>query len=117
CGVLAIGIYRNWPLIHYLSFLANYALVFAALKGYDQTLFGEFMPFLIGFFVLYSTMSFLNRQVRQNPAHLLDLLSLILNAAIFFSITYRLVDETYGRSWVAAVTLSLTLYYAIHFLA
>jgi uncharacterized membrane protein len=117
CGVLAIGMYRNWPFIHYLSFVANYALVFAALKGYDKTQFGEFIPFLIGFFVLYSTMSFLNRQLRQTPTHLLDLISLILNAAIFFSIVYRLVDETYGRRWVAAVTLGLAIYYAIHFLA
>ncbi len=117
CGVLAIGVYRNWPLVNYLSFIANYALVLSTLTDYDQTKFWEFMPFLIGFFVLFSTMSFTNRQVRQTPTHLLDLLLLLLNVAFFFAISYRMVDELYGRKWIAAVSIGLTIYYSAHFAA
>ena len=117
CGVLAIGIYRNWPLVNYLSFVANYALLFSTLSQYDPELFYDFYPFIVGFFVLFSTMSFLNRQVRQQEANLLDLLSLLLNAAIFFGLSYRMIDEAFGRSWIAAATIGLTIYYAIHFFA
>lgn len=116
-GILAIGIYRNWPLVNYLSFLANYGLFFAAMQTYSSAQFNEVYPFVVGFFVLYSTMAFLNRQIRQSAAHLLDLGLLLANAAIFFGVSYHLIDEVAGYKWVAAVTLGLTLYYTLHFYA
>jgi uncharacterized membrane protein len=114
CGVLAVGAYRNWPFVHYLSFVANYGLLLLVMRGYDPSHFWEVYPFLIGFFVLFSTMSFLNRLLRASPTHLLDLLSLLLNAAIFFGISFSLVEEVFGRRWVAAVSLGITAFYASH---
>lgn len=116
-GVLAIGAYRNWPLINYLSFLANYTLVFYSLQNYSPVVLSEVLPFLTGFFVLFSTMAFLTRQIRQVPAHLLDLLLLLVNAAIYFGLAYQLIERPYGHWWVSPVTLGLTAYYAAHFLA
>lgn len=117
CGTLAIGGYKNWPLLHYLSFVANYGLFFLSMQAYEISNFAEVYPFVVGFFVLFSTMSFLNRQLRSEATHLLDLLALLANTAIFFGISYRLIDEAYGRTWIAAATIGLTLYFAGHFFA
>ncbi|MCC7474729.1 MAG: DUF2339 domain-containing protein [Pirellulales bacterium] len=115
CGVLFISTYRNWPLAHYLSFVANYGLFNFAMEGYDKSLFWQVYPYLIGFFVLFSTMAFLSKQVRNRETHLLDLLALLLNAAIFFGASYYLIEEAYRREWVSVVTLGLTAYYTLHF--
>lgn len=114
-GILALGIYRNWPLVNYLSFFANWVLFFAAFVGYDSSQFVEVYPFVVGFFVLFSTMAFLNRQIRQTTTHLLDLFLLLVNAAVFFGVSYYMIDEVFDRKWVAAVSIGLTLYYALHF--
>lgn len=117
CGVLAIAIYKNWPLVNYLSFLANYFLLALAMRAYTPTDFSEVYPFLIGFFVLFSTMSFLNRQIRSEQTNLLDVLSLLLNTAIFFGLSYRLIDQAFERTWISAATIGLTIYFTAHFFA
>lgn len=119
CGVLLISVYRNWPLAHYLSFVANYSLFFLAIQTtadnrYDSSQFWLVYPFAIAFFVLFSTMAFLNKQLRNLPVQLLDLLALLLNASIFFGISYQLVNDAYGQIWVGAASLGLSIYYGLH---
>lgn len=114
CGVLGMCYWKNWPLVNYLSFFATYALVFATMSDYDSTHFAEVMPFLISFFVLFSTMSFLFKIVNQSKSNLLDLIALVVNAAVFYGLSFKLVDELYDRQWVAVVTLSLAAFYSIH---
>ena len=72
------------------------------------------MPFLTAFFILFSTMTFLYKIANASKSNLLDLLALLLNAGVFYAVSYRLVDQAYGREWVAAVTLSLATFYAGH---
>ena len=43
------------------------------------------MPFLVGFFVLYSTALFLFNVVQRTKSTLLELIGLLLNAGIFFA--------------------------------
>ncbi len=64
-----------------------------AMRAYDVSHFAEVYPFLVGFFILFTTMAFLHRQVRSENTNLLDILSLLLNTAIFFGLSYRLIDE------------------------
>ncbi|MBS0204149.1 MAG: DUF2339 domain-containing protein [Planctomycetes bacterium] len=114
CGVLGLCYWKNWPLVNYLSFFATYSLFFASMTAYDKTHFHEVMPFVISFFVLFSTMAFLFKIVNQAKSNLLDLLALFINAAVFYGVSFNLVDEMYGRQWVAVVTLSLAAFYSIH---
>ncbi len=72
------------------------------------------MPFLVGFFVLYSTTLFLFNIVQRTKSTLLELIGLLLNAGIFFAASYLLVSEAYGQRAVAVVTLGLTAFYAAH---
>lgn len=114
CGVLGMCYWKNWPLVNYLSFFATYTLFFASMRDYDVTHFGEVMPFLISFFVLFSTMAFLFKIVNQSKSNLLDLIALLINAAVFYGVSFNLVEEMYGRQWVAVVTLALAAFYSIH---
>ncbi len=113
-GVLAICYWTNWPLVNYLSFVGTYGLTFAALQDYEVSKFWEVFPFLVAFFVLFSTMTFLYKLVRQDSSNLLDLLAMLLNAGVFFVVAGRMVNEIYGRRWVAAMAASLAAFYTAH---
>ncbi len=113
-GVLGISYKKHWPVLHYLSFLGNYGLFFAAMQKYTVADFWRVMPFLTAFFVLYSTMIFLYNLAHRAKSSLLELLELLVNAGIFFTVSYALVREAYGSRWVAAVTLGLALFYLAH---
>ena len=113
-GVLAMCAAKNWPLLHYLSLFCNYALAAAALNDYTPPLYVTVLPFFVGFFVLYSTMVFLYNVRRDKPSNLLDILMLLINAGLFFSIVGRLTYDRFGRHDVAFVSLALTAYYTAH---
>jgi uncharacterized membrane protein len=115
CGVLGIALWKDWKLLNFLSFVCTYALVGASLqRAYSVAYFWEVMPFLAAFFVLFSTLVILYNLVNRVPSTVLDLLALFLNAGIFFGLSYQLIQEAYGREWVAAVTLSLAAFYVGH---
>jgi uncharacterized membrane protein len=117
CGVLAICFWRNWPLVNLLAFVATWCLVPAALVQYETSQFREVYPFIVGFFVLFSTMTFLYKVVRGTPATVLDLFALFANAAVFFGISFWMVDDAFGRRQVALVTLGLAAFYTLHVLS
>lgn len=114
CGILGISLKKNWHLLNYLGFVCTYALFCAAMRDYQRSEFWNVMPFLTGFFVLYSTTLFLFNVVQRTKSTLLELIGLLLNAGIFFGASYLLVNEAYGQRAVAAVTLGLTAFYAAH---
>ncbi|MBS0262184.1 MAG: DUF2339 domain-containing protein, partial [Planctomycetes bacterium] len=113
-GVLGLCYWKNWPLVNYLSFIATYLLVFGSLRPYTVENFWEVMPFLVAFFVLFSTMTFLYKIVNKVHSNLLDLLALLANAGVFFGLSYDLIDEAYGQNWVAVATLALAGFYTAH---
>ncbi len=113
-GVLGICYWKNWPIVNYLSFFATYALFFAAMRSYDATDFWEVFPFMIAFFLLFAAMTVLYKIVRHTKSNLLDLIAMFINAGVFFAVGYRLIDERYGRKWIAALSLGLASFYTAH---
>jgi uncharacterized membrane protein len=113
-GILGVSMRRRWPLAGYLAFVCTFTLFFAAMRDYTTQNFSQVMPFLIAFFILFSTMSFIYNMVNRVKSNLLDVLALFLNSAIFFAVSYQLIDEIYGRKWVAIVSLGLAFFYAAH---
>ncbi len=115
-GVLWVCRYKQWPLLHYLSMLCNYLLMIAGLASYQRSpeQFWQVMPFVTAFFVLYSTMVFLYNLRTGNKSNLLDVLVLFANAGIYFATSFVLIEVTFQREWVAAVTLGLTAFYVAH---
>ncbi len=116
CGVLGISYARPWPLLNYLSFVFTYGLFFSALnaKPYAVEHFWQVMPFLSGFFVLFSTAIFSCNVGQQARATLLEPIGLLVNAGIYFATSYPLVEQAYGHRGVAVVTIALAAYYAAH---
>ncbi|MCE9555280.1 MAG: DUF2339 domain-containing protein [Planctomycetes bacterium] len=116
CGVLAVNYRKNWHLLNYLSFICTYGLFFASMAKapYKVENFWEVMPFLTAFFILFSTSTFLFNVVRREKTTLLELLALVINAGIYFAVSYRLVDQAYNYQWVSVVTLSLAAFYIAH---
>ncbi|MBN1394548.1 MAG: DUF2339 domain-containing protein [Pirellulales bacterium] len=115
-GVLGISYKKNWRLLNYLSFAGTYLLLFATMRrwNYCPENFWQVMPFLIAFFVLFSTMNFLFNFVNRNKTSLLEVLALIVNAGIFYGLSNCMIRNAYDSRWVAAVTLSLSAFYAAH---
>lgn len=114
-GVLGICAWKRWPLLNYLSFAGNFLLVGGSLKDYRYDMhFWQVMPFLIAFFVLFSTMVFVFNLFNRTKSNLLDVLVLFLNAAVFFCLSYWMIKKSYGEKWVATVTLGLTAFYIVH---
>jgi len=113
-GVLGISYRKHWHLLNYLSFLCTYVLFFGAMQKYEVRNFWEVEPFLAGFFVLFSTMVFLFQLLHRAKSSLLDVLGLLINAGIFFGVSYNLVEEALGYRWVAVVSLALAAFYVAH---
>jgi uncharacterized membrane protein len=115
-GVLGVCYRKHWPLVNYLAFGCTQALVFSSLRMYRQEDFWQVMPLLAGLFVLFSMMSFLYTLGTKAASNLLDVIALLVNAAIFYGLSHRLIGDAYGTEWVAVATLSLTTFYALHVL-
>jgi uncharacterized membrane protein len=111
-GILAVCYWKNWPLVNGLNFLGTWSLFFAAMTDYTPADFWMVMPFAAGFFLLFSTMTWLYTVVRRQRSNLLDILFVLVNAAIFGGVAYQLINQAYDRGWVAAATIPLALHYA-----
>ncbi len=114
CGILTINWFKQWYLLNFLGFVFNYLLFFGAMQSYQNSDFWRVLPFLTAFFVMYSTMVFLFCLVNRVKSTLLDLLALIINAALFFATAYHMIDAAYGQIWVALLTVSLAAFYVGH---
>ncbi len=114
-GVLGIAHRRHWHLLNALAFIATWLLVAASLDhGFTPERFWQVMPFLAAFFVLFSTVIFIYQVLHAIKATLIDLIMLILNAALFFGFSYELIRKTYSTEWAAAVALGLACFYTGH---
>jgi len=114
-GVFGIVYRKNWHLLITLSFIFNYVLYFsAAERYYNTTHFVPVISFLTGFFILYSTMSFVFNLVNRRKSTILELIALHVNAAIFFGAGYDLIRGVADTSWTAAITLGLSVFYTAH---
>lgn len=114
-GALWVCSQRKWPLLNYLTMGCHYLLFISSMLAYYKIeLFWEVMPFLIGTFVIFSTMVFIYNLRLNVKSNLLDVLVLFLNAGVFFASSYWLIERTFDKEWAAAVTLGLSVFYAIH---
>ena len=114
-GVLGMARQRRWHLLNYLGMACTYILYFAAVdKFYSTADFWNVMPFLIAFFVLYSTVIFIYNLTSREKSTLIELLGLLANAGIFFGAAYYLVDDCYGQIWTSLVALGLSVFYTLH---
>ncbi len=114
-GVLGVAYRKRWYLLNYLALLGTYTLYFSALHAhYAPAHFWRVMPFLVVFFAIFSTITFVYCIAKRERATLLELLVLLANTAIIYGSGYHLIAEAYGREWAAVLTLGLTAFYVVH---
>lgn len=114
-GVLIISIRRQWFVLNLLAFLFTTLHMFAVLMWWDNPLsFQLAMPFLILYFLIFSTSTFLFQVLWKEKSTWLDLGFLLLNAGAFFLSARELVLQNYTREAVSVVTLFLAVFYALH---
>ncbi|MEM9015508.1 MAG: DUF2339 domain-containing protein, partial [Verrucomicrobiota bacterium] len=115
CGVFFLAWKKNWRILNYLSFAATSLIALEAVnKGFAPDRFWDFLPFLIAFFVLFSTVTYVYQLVNKEKSTLLELLFLFLNAGVFLIFAFYVIENTYSREPVAIVTFSLALFYVGH---
>jgi uncharacterized membrane protein len=114
-GMFFIASRKNWRLLHYLSFLATSLLVLMATeKGFQPDRFWEFMPFILAFFALFSSVTFVYQLVHRRTATLLELIFLFLNAAVLVGFAVRYIEARFDREAIAVLTLGLAAFYIVH---
>lgn len=114
-GMFLIASRRNWRLLHYLSFAATCTHVGWTLgRSFAPERFWEFMPFLLAFFALFSSVTFVYQLLHRRPSTLLELIFLFLNAAAFTGFSVHCIEASYRRETIALLTLGLAVFYILH---
>ncbi|MDD4341553.1 MAG: DUF2339 domain-containing protein [Kiritimatiellae bacterium] len=113
-GVLGISRRRHWPLLNYLAMLLTYALAALTIsRDYVAADFVVVLPFLTGFFLLFTAAMFLYNLVSGEKATLLEVLGTMANGAAFFALGHGVVATAYSTRMVAVLTLALAAFYVI----
>jgi len=113
-GVLAVSLYRKWPMFRYLSFLFGHlALWISLLDG----LFGSFMHqvpallYAIMLFVFYLAVISLYHIRRKTVSTAGDFSLLVLNGLLFFGESALLLSDLYGDDYLGFYAVVLGLLY------
>ena len=116
-GVLGIARLRQWHLLNILAMVCTYVLFFGSVHQpgfYAPEKFWTVFPFLAAFFALFSTVMFAYNLHRRESSSLIEIMALLANAAVVFYGGYELIEPQFGRDWVAALTLALSVFYIGH---
>lgn len=113
-GIFVTASYKNWRLLNYLSLVCTYGITAISLIDFSADKFWQTMPFLIGFFVLYSTMSFIHNFIWKTRATVLEISALFANVSAFFFLGRHVMIQSWDDRWMAALTLCLAAFYISH---
>ncbi|OGV51648.1 MAG: hypothetical protein A2X49_13950 [Lentisphaerae bacterium GWF2_52_8] len=112
-GLIWVARHRDWKVLNFLSFAFTCALYYGSMsKFYDKALdYPVAMGFLALFFLIFSFIPILYNIVHSQKSTLIELIFMFLNAALFFSVSYSLTEQLYGREWTAAISIALAGFY------
>lgn len=115
-GVLGMAQARPWRLLNYLSFLFTYGIYLASLPGstglraQPQVYLGA----LAAFFALHASLVYGHNIRRGIKATVLEIIYLVLNAAVAGWMSYWIVRVVWGRPYPALATLLLSVFFVLH---
>lgn len=113
-GILCVSIWRQWPLLTWLSFFLNTALFSTALVKYGTGANVE-TTYVSLFFVLYSTAMFIYpvfRKIKVTPA---EILPLFLNATSTLLWGWYIMEKAdHTRNFLAFMALGMAAFYVAH---
>jgi hypothetical protein len=113
-GILCVSIWRQWPLLTWLSFFLNTALFSTALVKYGTGGVLE-TTYVSIFFAIYSTAMFIYpvfRKIKVTPA---EILPLFLNVGSALAWGWWIMDKgDHPRTFLAFLALGMAAFYVIH---
>ncbi len=114
-NILIIAYYKQWRLLNYLAFIFNYLLLSGSLLNYQISDFFLVITFLTLFFILHSSLVYSHNIIQNKKSTLLEIAQLIINAIIYSSIAYALIDQYYAsKPYTSFLSLFLSGFYALH---
>jgi len=113
-GVLAVGYFKRWRTLDFLSFAATVLMTFGwALGYYDRGKLWTTLFFLSLFFALYSLLAVFHNVLPRRRSRWFDVALLAANATLYFTAVYGMLYAAgYERGLPAAVALVVSGYFA-----
>ncbi|HEY0169810.1 MAG TPA: DUF2339 domain-containing protein [Pyrinomonadaceae bacterium] len=112
-GVLAVGYFRRWRTLDFLSFAATVLMTFGwAVIHYDDEKLWTTLFFLALLFTLYSLLAVFHNVLPRRRSRWFDVALLASNATFYFAASYGLLyGAGYERALPAALALVLSAYF------
>lgn len=112
-GVLAVGYFKRWRTLDFLSFAATVLMTFGwAVIHYDRTKLWTTLFFLALLFTLYSLLAVFHNVLPRRRSRWFDVALLASNATFYFAASYGLLYAAgYERALPAALALVVSAYF------
>ncbi|HEX6186387.1 MAG TPA: DUF2339 domain-containing protein [Pyrinomonadaceae bacterium] len=113
-GVLAVGYFKRWRTLDFLSFAATVVMTFGwAFKFYDNGKLWTTLFFLSLLFTLYSLLAVFHNVLPRRRSRWFDVALLASNATLYFAASYGMLFAAgYERALPAAIALVVAGYFA-----
>jgi uncharacterized membrane protein len=113
-GVLAVGYFKRWRTLDFLSFAATVLMTLAwAIGYYNQSKLWTTFFFLSLFFALYSLLAVFHNVLPRRRSRWFDVALLASNATLYFTAVYGMLFAAgYERALPAGVALVVAGYFA-----
>lgn len=111
-GVLGISFYRNWQKLNLLGLLATLFIYFAwAGVYYESSELFLTEAFLTLWFIIYAVAVVSHNILSRKKTDVIDLILIILNALVYFGISYALLSRDYSDYLGFFTVLMAALYF------
>ena len=117
CGVLWLARRRSWQQLNVLGILFSYGIFLLVFLGQFETAdFAAYQTGLVLFLILFSTSIFIYNVSKRIPAGTLEILGLLANSSIFFTLSMLAIHNVWpdNRLMAAPLTIGLSLLYLLH---
>ncbi|HEV2763815.1 MAG TPA: DUF2339 domain-containing protein, partial [Pyrinomonadaceae bacterium] len=115
-GVLTLAYFKRWRSLNFMSFGAT-VLMFLGwmVRHYAAAKLWPTVLFLSLFFLLYSALTLVFNVLRRRVADWPDILLVSANAAFFFGLAYKLLDDAGYDPWLGSFALCVSAFYLLFY--
>jgi uncharacterized membrane protein len=116
-GVLAVGYFKRWRSLDFLSFAATVLMTFVWAVGYyDASKLWTTLLFVTLFFVLYSLLAVFHNVLPRRRSRWFDVALLSANATLYFGASYGMLSGAgYERVLPAGLAVAVAAFFAALF--
>lgn len=117
-GILGISYYRNWQKLNLFGFIATIFLYLSwFVHHYDKSQLFLTETFLTFWFVIYAVAVVSHNVLHKKRADISDLALIVLNALVYFGISYTLLSKDYGNYLGFFAILMAVIYFVFAYVS